>query len=205
MSLKKLFWLLLCTVTLSFAQSDVNNSGEEIADENITRKQTEEQIAQLKNDLSQIDAKLNQESVWQKIYTNHLAYIDMEEKIKRIERKIKTYKRKGPSRYRTAIRDLEAEKLKLQEQLDLLKDYRSNPFKTLISPKEIKEVPAVTNPVAIISAFSYIKQLDEQLGRFEYEIDSLKRFIELLNKKAALLKDLLELDKNDKAAQKQMQ
>ncbi len=204
MSFKRVLFFLLFAVTLSVAQVESNDTSVANVDENLTQQRIKEQIEELKNELLSVDRKLNQESVWQKIYANHLAYVDMEEKIKKIERKIKAYKRKGPSRYRTVIRELEEEKLKLQEQLDLLKDYRSNPFKTLITPKEIKEVPIVTNPVAIISAFSYIKQLDEQLNRFEYEIDSLKRFIDLLNKKASILKELVALEEEKKERQKEL-
>ncbi len=204
MSFRRVLFFLLFAVTLSVAQVESNDTSVANADENLTQQRIKEQIKELKNELLSVDRKLNQESVWQKIYANHLAYVDMEEKIKKIERKIKGYKRKGPSRYRTVIRELEEEKLKLQEQLDLLKDYRSNPFKTLITPKEIKEVPTVTNPVAIISAFSYIKQLDEQLNRFEYEIDSLKTFIDLLNKKASILKELVELEEEKKERQKEL-
>ncbi len=194
---------LLMFATLAFAEGEANRSltGSE---QNLTQQQQSRQIEKLKLSLQEIDQKLEQESVWQKVYTNHLAYVDMEERIKKIERQIKAYKRKGPSRYRTAIRELEAQKLKLREQLDLLKDYKSNPFKTLIHPKEVKEIPSVTNPVAIINAFSYLKQLDEEQSRFEYEIDSLKNFIDLLNRKIAILKDLLELDQENKEAQEEL-
>jgi len=194
-----LLFLLAIFATLSFAEGEANIS-DAAAEQNSSLVQKDMEIQRLKESLKKIDQKLEQESVWQKVYANHLAYIDMEEKIKKIERQIRAYKRKGPSRYRTAIRNLEEQKLKLREQLDLLKDYSSNPFKTLIRPKEVKEPPSVTNPVAIISAFSFLKQLDEQQNRFEYEVESLKNFIDLLNSKVVLLKDILELDPQDKEA-----
>ena len=199
MKARVLLFLLALFATLSFAEGEANIS-DAVAEQNSSAVQKDAEIQRLKESMKRIDQKLEQESVWQKVYANHLAYIDMEEKIKKIERQIKAYKRKGARRYRTAIRDLEAQKLKLREQLDLLKDYRSNPFKTLIRPKEVKEVPSVTNPVAIISAFSFMKMLDEQQNRFEYEVESLKNFIDLLNRKVTLLKDILELDPNDKEA-----
>ncbi len=178
---------------LLFAEGETNRT-ELSGEQNQTQQQLNIQIEKLKASLHQIDQKLDQESVWQKVYTNHLAYVDMEERIKKIDRQIRAYKRKGPSRYRTAIRELEAKKVKLREQLDLLKEYKANPFKTLIHPKDVKEIPSVTNPVAIISAFSYLKQLDEEQNRFEYEIDSLRKFIDLLNRKIAILKELIEVE-----------
>ncbi len=199
MKARVLLFLLAIFATLSFAEGEANIS-DAAAEQNSSLVQKDMEIQRLKESLKKIDQKLEQESVWQKVYANHLAYIDMEEKIKKIERQIRAYKRKGPSRYRTAIRNLEEQKLKLREQLDLLKDYSSNPFKTMIRPKEVKEPPSVTNPVAIISAFSFLKQLDEQQNRFEYEVESLKNFIDLLNSKVVLLKDILELDPQDKEA-----
>ncbi len=178
---------------LLFAEGETNRT-ELSGEQNQTQQQLNIQIEKLKASLHQIDQKLDQESVWQKVYTNHLAYVDMEDRIKKIDRQIRAYKRKGPSRYRTAIRELEAKKVKLREQLDLLKEYKANPFKTLIHPKDVKEIPSVTNPVAIISAFSYLKQLDEEQNRFEYEIDSLRKFIDLLNRKIAILKELIEVE-----------
>ncbi len=199
----KLFiFLIVAAITLSFAQDENNSSA--LQEQNTTILLQKQQVEKLKQSLEQINQKLEQESVWQKVYANHLAYIDMEEKIKKIDRQIKAYRRKGPTRYRSAIRDLEAQKLKLREQLNLLKDYRANPFKTLIRPKEVKEVPTVTNPVAIIGAFSFIKKLDEQQSRFEYEIQSLKKFIDLLNRKIALLKDIAELEKGDKELKEEL-
>ncbi len=199
MKARVLLFLLALFATLSFAEGEANIS-DAVAEQNSSAVQKDAEIQRLKESMKRIDQKLEQESVWQKVYANHLAYIDMEEKIKKIERQIKAYKRKGARRYRTAIRDLEAQKLKLREQLDLLKDYRSNPFKPLIRPNAVKAVPSVTNPVAIISAFSFMKMLDEQQNRFEYEVESLKNFIDLLNRKVTLLKDILELDPNDKEA-----
>ncbi|WP_456401829.1 mechanosensitive ion channel domain-containing protein [Hydrogenimonas sp.] len=204
--MKAKLFLLLMALTLSFAQGTAveGNRSAVTSEQNVTEEQKRLKIERLEESLRQIDQKLEQESVWQKIYANHLAYIDMEEKIRKIERRIKAYKRKGPSRYRTAIRDLEAQKLKLREQLDLLKDYRTNPFKTLIRPEEVKEVPSVTNPVAIINAFSFIKQLDEQKSRFEYEVGTLKNFIDLLNRKIAILKDILEAEPGRKELQDEL-
>ncbi|BBG65672.1 MscS family mechanosensitive ion channel [Hydrogenimonas sp.] len=193
--------LLLASVTLSYAEVETNGSS---AENNITLQQRSNEIQKIKHSLKQIDQKLEQESVWQKVYANHLSYIDMADRIKKIERRIRAYKRKGPTRYRSAIRDLEAQKLKLKEQLDLLKDYSSNPFKTMITPAEIKEVPQVTNPVAVIGALSFLKQLDEQQSRFEYEIESLESFIDLLNRKISLLKELLELNPSEKEAAEEL-
>ena len=151
-------------------------------------------IRQLKSALAQINRRLNEESVWQKIYANHLTYTQIESKIKALDRQIGKYKKAGARKYRSKIRELENSRAQLLERLNLLKDYRQNPFKTLIRPKKITEVPTVTNPVAIVNAFSFIKQLGEHLSRFEHEIRNLELFTAMLEQKESILKELVELE-----------
>ncbi len=166
-------------------------------EEAAARKRLLQKKTRLKAELAQIDRRLNDETVWQKIYANHMAYLKLAERLRGIEAKIRRYKRLGSRRYRTKISELENEKAQLGERLELLKDYAQNPFKTLIKPKEIEKVPTVTNPVAIIGAFSYMKQLGEQLSRFENEIAELERFIDMLENKAEILKALEKIDPKD--------
>ena len=165
-------------------------------------RRKEAKIRQLKSSLAQINRRLNEESVWQKIYANHLTYTQIESKIKDLDRKIAKYKKAGARRYRSKIRELENRKAQLLERLNLLKDYRQNPFKTLIRPKKITEIPTVTNPVAIVNAFSYIKQLGEHLSRFEHEIRNLELFTGMLEQKEGILKELAELRPDDAEVKK---
>ncbi len=165
-------------------------------------RRKEAKIRQLKSSLAQINRRLNEESVWQKIYANHLTYTQIESKIKDLDRQIAKYKKAGARRYRSKIRELENSKAQLLERLNLLKDYRQNPFKTLIRPKKITEVPTVTNPVAIVNAFSYIKQLGEHLSRFEHEIRNLELFTGMLEQKEGILKELAELRPDDAEVKK---
>jgi small-conductance mechanosensitive channel len=166
------------------------------AREELARKK-EIQVAKLRSGLEEIDRRLNEESVWQKIYANHLTYVQIAEQMREIDRKIRRYKKLGARKYRSKIQELESRKVQLEERLTLLKDYAQNPFKTLIKPREIDQVPSVTNPVAIITAFSYIKQLGEQLTRFEQEIVNLENFIAMLESKLAMLKELQSLEPDD--------
>ncbi|WP_456450887.1 hypothetical protein, partial [Hydrogenimonas sp.] len=161
------------------------------------KRKAEAQAARLRASLEEIDRRLNEESVWQKIYANHMTYVEIAEQMRELEKKIKRYKKLGARKYRSKIQELEARKVQLEERLTLLKDYAQNPFKTLIKPKEIDQVPSVTNPVAIIGAFSHIKQLGEQLTRFEQEILNLEHFIAMLENKLTMLKELKELHPDD--------
>ncbi|WP_201353085.1 mechanosensitive ion channel domain-containing protein [Hydrogenimonas urashimensis] len=167
-------------------------------------KKTEAKIRQLLEALALTDRRLNEESVWQKIYANHLTYVQIESDIRQIDKKIKEYKRAGARKYRSKIKELENRRTRLAERLSLLSDYAHNPFKTLIRPKKIAEVPSVTNPVAIINAFSYIKLLGEQLSRFEHEIMNLESFIAMLEQKESILRELRLLKPDDPKIKKMM-
>jgi len=206
---RALFLLALLLGTLTAAKPDTRTTvtpavkvapaSEElkVKEEAAARKRLLQKKTRLEAELAQIDRRLNDETVWQKIYANHMAYLKLAERLRGVEAKIRRYKRLGSRRYRTKISELENEKAQLGERLELLKDYAQNPFKTLIKPKEIEKVPTVTNPVAIISAFSYMKQLGEQLSRFENEIAELERFIQMLENKAEILKALEKIDPKD--------
>lgn len=204
----KTLLLLILVVSLAWAQKSVVKSDQNRSatiDQNATDQNYSVQIEQLSRQLELIERELNEESVWQKIYTNHLTYVDIASQISQIDKKIKRYKRRGSRKYRTKILELKSKKEQLQEQLNLLKDYAENPFKALIKPKEIQEVPSVTNPFAIINAISYMKQLDENLKRFEHEIDQLKAFIDMLEQKIVILKALHTLQPDDKSLRQKLE
>jgi len=198
---KNIFFLMLLCVTFILVQNieasrTINN--EVVSESNITVDQINSRLLQLSQELNDINQQINDESVWQKIYANHLAYIKLKTNIEEISKKIRYYKSRGARRYRTKIIELKSKKSQLEERLSLLKEYEQNPFKTVVKPNEIKNIPVVTNPIAIISAISFIKQLKEQLLRFENEITSLTKFVSLLEKKASLLKEYLELEPENK-------
>ncbi|HIP35317.1 MAG TPA: mechanosensitive ion channel [Crocinitomix sp.] len=198
---KNIFFLMLLCVTFILVQNieasrTINN--EVVSESNITVDQINSRLLQLSQELDDINQQINDESVWQKIYANHLAYIKLKTNIEEISKKIRYYKSRGARRYRTKIIELKSKKSQLEERLSLLKEYEQNPFKTVVKPNEIKNIPVVTNPIAIISAISFIKQLKEQLLRFENEITSLTKFVSLLEKKVSLLKEYLELEPENK-------
>jgi len=171
----------------------------EISKNSVTLEQIDKKLFQLSQNLNEIDKQINSEGVWQKIYANHLVYIKLNSDLEKLNKKIRYYKSRGSRKYRTKIQELKLKKFQLEERLNLLKEYEQNPFKRVIKLQDIKDVPTVTNPIAIVNALSFIKQLNEHLIRFENEISSLEEFISLLEKKASILKEYIELKPNDKS------
>jgi len=204
--MKKRVLLLLFIYLLVFVQSieASKNINEEVAESNITYSDTKDRLYQLGQELNDIDQQINDESVWQKIYANHLTYIKLKSDIEDIKKRIRFYKARGARKYRTKISELRSKISQLEERLNLLKEYEHNPFKTVVKPNEIKNIPSVTNPIAIISALSFLKQLNEQLVRFENEITSLKKFTSLLEKKISILKEYLEIESDNASLRQEL-
>jgi len=199
--MKKRIFILLPIYFLFIFTQNIEASkklNEKVVEINATRSK----LYKLNQELKDIDQKINNESVWQKIYANHLAYIKLKSDVESKKKRINFYKSKGARRYRTKISELKSEISQLEERLSLLKEYEHNPFKTAFKPNDIKDIPSVTNPIAIINALSFMKQLNKQLVRFENEIISLKEFTYLLEKKISILKEYLEI-KPDSTSLKQ--
>ncbi|SFP18556.1 mechanosensitive ion channel domain-containing protein [Hydrogenimonas thermophila] len=195
----KFFHLILLFYAFALTQNiEASRTINNISENNRSVEQIDEKLLQLSQDLNEINQQINDEGVWQKIYANHLAYIKLNSDIEELKKKIRYYKARGSRKYHTKIQELKLKKSQLEERLKLLEEYKQNPFKTVVKPQEIKDIPTVTNPIAIISAFSFIKQLNEHLLRFENELESLKEFTSLLEKKTAILKEYLELKPDNK-------
>lgn len=84
----------------------------------------------------------------------------------------------------------------LERQLDLLKDAKSDPFRDLIQKPEISEVPAITNPFAIIGGLSFINNLQNTKATFASNKESLEIVLALIERKYNLLEQLNRIDKS---------
>ncbi|HDX8139818.1 TPA: mechanosensitive ion channel family protein, partial [Campylobacter fetus] len=78
--------------------------------------------------------------------------------------------------------DLKKRISSLKEQIELLKEYERSPFQSMLVVPEIEEIKKITNPIALISGFSYIKKLknekEEYINRLIKLEDALNVFIE---------------------------
>ncbi len=193
-------WLLFATFVMAAQTPTI---AQKLQESNSSRIERQVEIATFKSELEAVKKEMEM-NVWHKIYANHLTYNTIASKIADIDKQIKRYRARGYRRYRTKISELQSKKSQLQEQLSLLKDYAQNPFKALLKPKEIEKAPSVTNPVAIVGAFSYMKQITEELHRFEEKIHSLEQFVSLLRKKKEILKKMIEMDPSDKKLRKML-
>lgn len=175
--------MLLC---FSFAFAEVNAS-----------KDTQEKEGFIQERIKNIDLLL-QNNVWLIAYQNYLTYQNIIKDLEAVDRQIQRLKRKKDTKSQEKLAQLLKEQDRLQKQAQLLKEYKESPFIGIVEPPKIQERPEVGNPFSIISAYSYIKQIEKEREDYQSKIDSLDRLLVALNDKLALLKNLQELDPVEK-------
>ncbi|TKX33177.1 mechanosensitive ion channel family protein [Campylobacter aviculae] len=90
----------------------------------------------------------------------------------------------------------------LKEQLNLLKEYKDLNFAQILSaPNNIEVLPKLTNPLAIIGAFSHIKKLKGEKEEYISKFNEFKNLVDKIKEKNLKLKELIELDPNTKNIQ----
>lgn len=82
----------------------------------------------------------------------------------------------------------------LEEQLSLLKEYKDLNFaQSLSAPDNIETLSKLTNPLAIIGAFSHIKKLKGEKEEYIFKFNDFKNLVDKIKEKNSELKELVEL------------
>ncbi|EAI3095317.1 mechanosensitive ion channel, partial [Campylobacter lari] len=94
---------------------------------------------------------------------------------------------------------IERQILILKERLELLNEYKSMNFsKLILAPDDIEKMDPLTNPLAIISAYSHIKKLKRDREDFINLLNSFKKTLEELIKENILIAELAKISPNQK-------
>lgn len=193
--MSRLFFVLLVFSSLLFAETTVpvenNASQEKLIEE--TAKQV--QVDLLRSKIDNTLEELAKEGVlWQKSYDSYTTYRKVEKELQEVRKNIKKLsKQKGP---REELNALETREQILANQIELLQGKDNTPFKDLLIPDELPEPPKVTNPIAIFTALSYVKQINGKVSEYLQREKSLNVYILLLRKKARLSTELSLLTKS---------
>ena len=87
---------------------------------------------------------------------------------------------------------------KLLEELSTVdaevKKFKNSPFSKLAEPVELESYPKVTNPISIISALSYVKQIKQDSSDYKARIDRLGFLISKLEEKLKLFEEIQHLE-----------
>lgn len=150
----------------------------------------------LRTQIENIDSALQKnDSVWLKRYTNYTEYHTISNQIDKIKDDLKNIDSSNPQSLQLIVEKKHILET-LEKQLDILKDYKDNPFQDLIQKPEIPEPPIISNPLIIFSGISYIKNLQTQRNTLESTKNSLNGVMALVNNKYNLLIELSKVDKS---------
>ena len=83
----------------------------------------------------------------------------------------------------------------LKEQIELLKEYEKSPLQSMLAVPEIEEEYKITNPIAIIGGFSYLKRLKGEKAEYYSRLAQLEVAIDILSKKQNLLQEIYDINK----------
>jgi small-conductance mechanosensitive channel len=169
---------LIVAISLSIAQEEnlsIKNS--------VLIEKIEEKIEAIESDL--------ENELWIKRYSNYITYTKLLLELKKVEKKIRRAKRKKRN-----ISELLEQKKILESQIALLKDYKESPFVELLKPKDVPKPPEVKNPIAIISALSYIKQINSTKRLYLNRLKEIKKTLALLKEKKSLIEEKYKLTKD---------
>jgi small-conductance mechanosensitive channel len=166
------------------------------------RKKTIDLLLQRKQEL---DESLKKNNIWAKIYSNYHTYLYLIDENKRTQEQIKSLEERInlTTKEREGLATLKSKAKTIAGKLQLLEEYKKDPFKELIKPAPLEDIPSVTNPIAIITAMSYKKKLLSEQEEFDNRYISLKQIVDKFQEESKILEELIKLDKtNEKYADK---
>jgi small-conductance mechanosensitive channel len=127
-------------------------------------------------------------------YNNHQTYLEIEKHLKEIKKEMKKAKQ---LRQKKALADLTVKYKSLENQLDLLGDFKEEPFIELTKPNEIPEPPKVDTPFDIFSGFTYVKLLKKDRDEYSDKLNALLVLLDRLEEQKRELQALEKLYDND--------
>jgi len=189
---------------LKTEESNVSNDENKLAVEEKNKKEAEnkhreeikallDRINLLEKEKKEIDEELIKNNLWASVYFNHETYQRLDVQLQELNDELKLYKSKSfLTKEEQEEFDKKTKKYKVIEgKLNQLKEYKEDPFIVLYTAPEIAKEPTVTNPLDIITAMSFKKQLatmqQEYLSRYQVLEDAIYK----LKKKSKILQELV--------------
>lgn len=132
-------------------------------------------------------------NIWLIGYQNYITYQGLIEELKIVDRSVKKLSRKRDKKSKSELADFLKEQDRLEKQIELLAEYKNSPFLKIVKPNEITKKPEVGNPFSIITAYSYIKQVEKNRENYKDKISSLNYLILKLTEQEELSKEIYKL------------
>ncbi len=177
----RFFYLLILLSVFCFA--DTNSS---VNDVNLT------QIKSYNETIKGINSELKG-NIWLTRFSNFLAYQRLLSELDEVDELIKKNTKIRKKTKEGLLDRLYKKQATLQRKIELLKEYKKSPFSELVKPPLIDETPKISNPFAIITGISYIKQLQSEQKQYQDVLNELQSLMAILKNKEEVLINLLEL------------
>ncbi len=157
------------------------------------RQILEARLTELIDEKKNIDSYLSKDNLWTRIYANHETYQLLELNLKELSEKISNIKNKySPSiQDKIDLKSYENAYDVIDKKLSFLKEYKKDPFKKLIKSPKIDKEPSITNPVDIITALSFQKQVETIDNDYKKRYKSLNIAIDKLTRESEILQELV--------------
>jgi len=200
----RIFLLFLLLWTHIVAGAEGNTTEQAVASKPLSFDKNNTHM--LMKELEKIEAEETKGNIWTKIYSNFQTYQKLKTKEEKLFKESYRLKRlQNPTaQEQEAYKKNGIELQTLGGKLELLKEFEEDPFKKVIEPPQIENIPEVGNPIGILAAVSYKKKLTEQQKKYEISYQSLLDEIETLRHKRVLLMQLLALNPHDKILSKKI-
>ncbi|WP_456392084.1 mechanosensitive ion channel domain-containing protein [Nitratifractor sp.] len=160
---------------------------------NETAPAAQNRMELLSQRLSTVEQETQQGNIWTKIYSNYQTYRELQKRQNWLLGEIFRLKKKKDlsPRERALLEEYSQERQTNEGKLQLLDEFRRDPFKKLLEPPATGEPPKIGNPFSIISAISYLKKLDGDRRLYEENFRSLDQTLKSLEEERKLLKEML--------------
>ena len=168
-----------------------------IAENNVTKEiHHKEQLEKLIKKLDEIQEGIKPSNIWLNRYNNYTSFIVLDKELKNLNKDIKNLNKK---RKKSKVENARLDRLKKREkviksQLELLDINKESPFKDLLHPEELTEIPQVSNPLSLINAFSYIRQISEKKDDYLKRLEELKILVNKFQDKRNTLYNIYFLE-----------
>ena len=149
----------------------------------------ESQISILNENINRLDTTIKG-NIWLIKYANYNTYQNLLLELKQAQNQLKNMD-KSTQNYK----EISSRVASLKEQIELLKEYEKSPFQNMLAVPDVEEEYKITNPIAIIGGFSYIKRLKGQKAEYYSRLAQLEVAINILSKKQNLLQEIYDLNK----------
>lgn len=180
--IKKFVWLFLFTCTVLFADNNAT-----------IRLEDALKVESLKQRITVINESI-QDNLWYKRYGNYITYQKLIDELSAVDGEVKKFKSTKDKLAIEKHEKLLSKQESLEKQVELLQEFKNSPFAKLAEPVEIENYPKITNPLAIISALSYIKKIKQDSDEYKTRVERLKFLISKLEEKLTLLDEMQQLE-----------